>query len=343
MSPEARVGSLPGLSLPVPSPRCLNAQAESVTFMSTLHLRLSHLRARPGAALLGIAAGLLSLGLPAVRAQDGTPGTNGTPGLTLPGSFTFNDPNASYVGTAGGAGGPAANGGFPFGYNGGTGGTGGTGVIATGANANITILSGTFAGGQGGAGGTGGISSGGINGGSTGGNGGDAFDATGVGTNITILGGTFNAGGGGSVNRGSGGNAGSDFSTTAGETASIYGGNFAFIPIGGNGSAGAFGRNGFAFALNGSSVTVYGTFLTQPGGTPIATPQTFTSSVGSFFGVLADNTGSGQSYIYSIANGGSLTLAPSPVPEASTPVSFGLLLALGLGGMVVAACRKRAS
>ncbi len=34
---------------------------------------------------------------------------------------------------------------------------------------------------------------------------------------------------------------------------------------------------------------------------------------------------------------------PAPVPEASTPVSLGLLLALGLAGLVVAAKRKKAS
>ena len=33
--------------------------------------------------------------------------------------------------------------------------------------------------------------------------------------------------------------------------------------------------------------------------------------------------------------------AASPVPEAPTPISFGLLLALGLGGIVVAARRKK--
>ena len=39
---------------------------------------------------------------------------------------------------------------------------------------------------------------------------------------------------------------------------------------------------------------------------------------------------------------GPALLAGAPVPEASTTVSFGLLLALGLGGLVVAAKRKRA-
>ena len=37
------------------------------------------------------------------------------------------------------------------------------------------------------------------------------------------------------------------------------------------------------------------------------------------------------------------TAAAAPVPEASTTVSFGLLLALGMGGLVLAAKRKAAS
>lgn len=63
-------------------------------------------------------------------------------------------------------------------------------------------------------------------------------------------------------------------------------------------------------------------------------------------GLLTDTTG--QEYLFQIneqlipsgsyrANG-----AFTPVPEASTTVSLGLLLALGLGGMVVAAKRKKA-
>ncbi len=44
-----------------------------------------------------------------------------------------------------------------------------------------------------------------------------------------------------------------------------------------------------------------------------------------------------------LISAGSLVAAevPAAVPEASTTVSFGLLLALGLGGMVVAAKRKK--
>lgn len=46
---------------------------------------------------------------------------------------------------------------------------------------------------------------------------------------------------------------------------------------------------------------------------------------------------------YSIALTGASFASPPAVPEASTTVSFGLLLALGLGGLVVAARKKRAA
>ena len=42
-----------------------------------------------------------------------------------------------------------------------------------------------------------------------------------------------------------------------------------------------------------------------------------------------------------ISNPISLTVGAAPVPEASTTVSFGLLLALGLGGTVVAAKKRQ--
>ena len=268
-------------------------------------------RPRPGAALLGLAAAaLLPLGPPAARAQNGTPGTPGAVGLTLPDSFTFNDPNASYQGASGGDGGPGGPGYSLLGYSSEVGGQGGAGVLATGTNANITILSGTFSGGGGGAGGKPGMGS------PTvpltfGGAGGDAFAATGAGTNITILAGNFHPGPGSSGgSRYVGGNDGSDFSTSAGETASVYGGNFRTIFGGAGLPNGAISP---AFALNGSNVTVYGTFLTQPGGPSITTPQTFTNSSGSFFGILANNTTPGQTYYSTSANGGNLTLSPPPI------------------------------
>ena len=307
----------------------------------------------PTGLTMSLAASLLSLATPAVQAQNGangTPGANGTTGTVKTGSFTFNNPGASYQGIPGGNGGDAGSPG-PLGGdggNGGNGGNGGDGLIAPGVNANISVLSGTFTGGGGGNGGGGTIASpGGLNGGGgDGGNGGDAFAATGAGTHITILGGTFDAGiggNGGTGNGSNGGAAGNDFSTSAGETAFIYGGNFAFRPDGGLGVFSSFGPPGAAFALNGSNVTLYGSFEAQQGDIPFTTPQTLTDSFGYFYGTLVDNTGPAQQYLYSIASGGSLTLVPAAVPEASTTASFGLLLALGLGGLIVAAKRKKAA
>lgn len=311
-----------------------------------------------GLAFGGLAAvGLLTLLPFAAHAQSGalgTPGTNGNLGATLSGSFTLSDPSVSFTGGAGGVGGNGGNAGPAIGRggNGGNGGNGGGGLIATGDNANITITGGTFTGGAGGDGGLAGqsISPYRISGGGYGGNGGDAFAVTGAGTNITILGGTFNGGRGGSTpfpqDYGGGGNAGRDFSTSAGETASVYGGNFGFN-YGGHGGYGSLqnGAISYAFALDGSNVTVYGAF-TSPYINSYTNPAfvTLTDSYGYFYGVLANNSEPAQNYYYSIVNGGTLTLAAiprPPVPEASTTVSLGLLLALGLGGLAIAAKRKK--
>ena len=230
----------------------------------------------------------------------------------------------------------------------------GAGTIASGAGDAIAVTGGTFNGGLGGTGGGGTIGSLGSSngGGGVGGAGGTAFTVTGAGANVTILGGNFNAGQGGSGGQGNGsigGDNGADFAAGPGVTASIYGGNFLFRPLGGSGVGGGgggfSGRSTSSFSLNGSNVTVFGTFQTQLfGGTPITTPMTFASGTGSFFGLLANNTGIGQQFTYSVTNGGSLTLAAPPaVPEASTTVSFGLLLALGLGGLVNAKRKKRAA
>ena len=50
----------------------------------------------------------------------------------------------------------------------------------------------------------------------------------------------------------------------------------------------------------------------------------------------------GGSTVGRAISAGSLVATRAPVPEASTTVSFGLLLALGLGGLVIAAKRKKA-
>ena len=78
-----------------------------------------------------------------------------------------------------------------------------------------------------------------------------------------------------------------------------------------------------------------GTLLLQPGSIPqggglmasgeFATPAT------------------GGSTSARVISAGSLVATGAPVPEASTTVSFGLLLALGMGGLVLAAKRRKAS
>ena len=88
---------------------------------------------------------------------------------------------------------------------------------------------------------------------------------------------------------------------------------------------------------------VVGTFSATPGRTDwfyIGNGGTFTAPVGGgeLFVAVNDTSSSNNHGSYA----GTLT-TPAPVPEASTTVSLGLLLALGLGGMVVAAKRKKAA
>ena len=117
----------------------------------------------------------------------------------------------------------------------------------------------------------------------------------------------------------------------------------------------------FAFA---SPVQAFGAYFTgvQPGfvqdtvgfsdGTSqsITIPQGTASSAGgvSFVGFTDKGKSITSVTITASANGfydaigiDDVRFVPAPVPEASTTVSFGLLLALGLGGAVVAAKRKK--
>jgi len=96
------------------------------------------------------------------------------------------------------------------------------------------------------------------------------------------------------------------------------------------------------------------------------TPTTFTGYTGVGYGPGPDphngkppavvpiplTDASGKSYLLTLGNydeeaagnvqnTAQLMLAPPSVPEASTTVSFGLLLALGLSGLVVAAKRRK--
>lgn len=54
-------------------------------------------------------------------------------------------------------------------------------------------------------------------------------------------------------------------------------------------------------------------------------------------------TSRGDLDITHFGSGATFTASFNPVPEASTTVSFGLLLAVGLGGLMVAAKRKKMS
>ena len=70
---------------------------------------------------------------------------------------------------------------------------------------------------------------------------------------------------------------------------------------------------------------------------PLATPGTYLGT----FEVLGGPTANDQNIV--ATEDFSVTVAPPAVPEASTTVSLGLLLLLGLGGTVVAAKRKKSA
>jgi len=98
---------------------------------------------------------------------------------------------------------------------------------------------------------------------------------------------------------------------------------------------------GFGVAETGSSpATIAGLSIN-----PATTVTGFNSSLLSFTptAVFANFNSTLNNFIF--RPGSNLTLdlsfAPAAVPEASTTVSFGLLLALGLGGVVIAAKRKK--
>ena len=88
----------------------------------------------------------------------------------------------------------------------------------------------------------------------------------------------------------------------------------------------AFGGTTVSSVTNLSSVLVFNQYTAVATATSNSTPLTFT---------YRDDPG----YFY-LDN---ISVTPAPVPEASTTVSFGVLLALGLGGVVLARKRKAAS
>ncbi len=69
-----------------------------------------------------------------------------------------------------------------------------------------------------------------------------------------------------------------------------------------------------------------------------------TAVPGTFFGTFTVNaTDNATGADASVSQDFSVTVDPSPVPEASTTVSFGLLLLLGLGGVVIAKKRRQSA
>lgn len=107
---------------------------------------------------------------------------------------------------------------------------------------------------------------------------------------------------------------------------------------------------GVAFTLTGtridsSNIFNLGTLTVTNGTTTLLTEGP---------GAMSQFTGPFQFAVNSLANGGTaiasvgaatdgttFNLVQAPVPEASTTASFGLLLALGMGGLVIAAKRKK--
>ena len=96
--------------------------------------------------------------------------------------------------------------------------------------------------------------------------------------------------------------------------------------------------NGVAFDASGNLfVANFGTSRSASMHSTDGSVVEFASTGAGTFGA-GHNVETGQSDLTFLAFG-----PPAPVPEASTPVSFGLLLALGLGGLVVAAKRKKSA
>jgi len=81
--------------------------------------------------------------------------------------------------------------------------------------------------------------------------------------------------------------------------------------------------------------------VTSPSGTFTKYTTSFTATgaqAGQDLEIAPANTASDQVNFDAV----SLTQTPAPMPEASTTVSLGLLLALGMGGLVVAGRRRKA-
>ncbi len=111
------------------------------------------------------------------------------------------------------------------------------------------------------------------------------------------------------------------------------------------GAAGSISLESFTGGLPVAVLATSGS-VTSPLSTFTKFTTTFTANsaqAGQDLGIVLTNTVvPGQSYVQVDFDAVSLTQTPPAVPEASTTVSLGLLLALGLGGMVVAGRRRKA-
>ena len=234
------------------------------------------------------------------------------------------------------------------------GGFGGEGLTVVDANA--TINSGTFAGGRGGAaagvgeylngqfGGDGlltqnsttDIYSGTFQGGDSGPaagigtlgslNGGEGLRVL-TGSTVNVYSGSFTGGSGASVPGGTNGGAGVGLLDEDG-VLNVYGGTF---------TGGPNGLFGFGLDAGGGTTTLYGSDFFVNG---VAMSSGSVTGIGTISGIFQNN-GTVSTFTYRVDSGGTLNISAPTVPEASTTVSFGLLLALGLGGLVVAARRKK--
>ena len=95
--------------------------------------------------------------------------------------------------------------------------------------------------------------------------------------------------------------------------------------------------NGFALTETGAAPSV----ITGVSIDPATTESAFTTSDITFNSTSVAANFQGLQFTPNDKVVLDLTFGPTPVPETSTTISFGLLLALGLGGMVVAAKRKK--
>jgi hypothetical protein len=106
-------------------------------------------------------------------------------------------------------------------------------------------------------------------------------------------------------------------------------------------AAGSLSLDSFLGGLPAAVLATSGS-VTSASGTFTKYTTTFTASsaqAGQDLGIVLSNTNSPQQQVN--FDDVSLTQTAAPVPEASTTVSLGLLLALGMGGLILSARKKK--